>query len=269
MRRRRPLPRRLGAALVLLTGAALVALAFAQGRGPRHGEAFPTWPVSATQPEDLFTFVRLRYSSRSRWGGGWATDYPESDHNFSFRLQQVTSWKVNPRPLILDITDPALHDHPFAYLIEPGGMVRSDVEAEALRRWLLSGGFLMIDDFWGEREYANLARELGKVFPDREPQELDLSHPIFHTVFDLKEKPQMPSIHHWLSTGQTYEKGGREVHYRALFDDEGRMMVIICHNTDLGDGWEEEGEDPEYFRKFAEPMAYPMGINILFYAMTH
>jgi hypothetical protein len=83
----------------------------------------------------------------------------------------------------------------------------------------------------------------------------------------------MPSIHHFLATGLSYENDGRsgtqQVHYRALFDDKGRMMAIICHNTDLGDGWEREGEDPTYFQRFSEKMAYPMVINIIYYAMTH
>ena len=89
-------------------------------------------------------------------------------------------------------------------------------------------------------------------------------------MFTLKEKPQVPAIQIWRGTGLTYERWDAQVpHYRALFDDSGRMMAIICHNTDLGDGWEREGEDPEYFRQFSETKSYPMGINIIFYAMTH
>jgi hypothetical protein len=113
-----------------------------------------------------------------------------------------------------------------------------------------------------------------RVFPDREPRELSLDHPIFHIVFDLDGKPQIPSINAALRGrphGITWERGeeGKEVHYKGLFDDDGRMMAIICHNTDLADGWEREGENEWYFREFAEPKAYPMGINIVFYAMTH
>ena len=111
------------------------------------------------------------------------------------------------------------------------------------------------------------------MFPDKEPVELDLKHPIFHCVYDLKEKPQVPSIGvavRGRSSGITWERyDAREPHYRAIFDDKGRMMVIVCHNTDLGDGWEREGEDEWYFREFSEKKAYPMGINIVFYAMTH
>ena len=103
--------------------------------------------------------------------------------------------------------------------------------------------------------------------------ELPLDHKIFHTVFDLKEKPQIPSINVALAGrpyGITWERDdAREVHFKAIHDDQGRMMVIICHNTDLGDGWEREGENEEYFKQFSERLAYPMGINIVYWAMTH
>jgi len=110
-----------------------------------------------------------------------------------------------------------------------------------------------------------------RVFPEREPVELPLDHPIFHCVYDLKIKPQIPGIRaaDWRN-GITWERpDATEVHYKGIFDDQGRMMVIICHNTDLGDGWEEEATSPEYFRQFSEKYAYPLGINIIFYAMTH
>ncbi len=239
----------------------------------------PNWEIDPKFPHDVFSFARLRYSSYGRgwggWGGRgrWATDAPEADLNLSFRLQQMTSLKVNPEPTFIDITAAELAKYPFVYMIEPGGLQFSEDEVVALRNYLLNGGFLMVDDFWGDEEWENFYYEIKRVFPDREPVELPIEHPIFHCVFDLKEKPQMPSIHQFLATGQTFERDGiggtQEVHYRALFDDKGRMMAIICHNTDLGDGWEREGEDPTYFERFAEKMAYPMAINILFYAMTH
>lgn len=131
----------------------------------------------------------------------------------------------------------------------------------------------MVDDFWGEDEYANFYGEIKRVFPDKEPQELPLEHPIFHCVYDLKEKPQVPSIHSAMrgrDSGITWERwDAKEPHYKGIVDDKNRLMVIICHNTDLGDGWEREGEDEWYFREFAEKKSYPLGINIVFYAMTH
>jgi hypothetical protein len=233
-------------------------------------EGVPMWDVDKENPDDVFTFVRVKYSGfRRRWGSDWATDYPSADLYMSYRLQQLTSLKVNPNPKALELTDPSLPDHPFIYMVEPGGLSLNDDEVKALRRYLLGGGFLMVDDFWGEREWDNFYGEIRRVFPEKEPTELDISHPIFSAVFPLKEKPQVPSIHAF-QAGLTTERIDAQIpHFKALFDDQGRMMAIICHNTDLGDGWEREAEDPEYFRKYSEPKSYPMGINIIFYAMTH
>lgn len=231
----------------------------------------PVWTNDERFKTDLFTFARVKYSSYGGWGGGrWATDYPDSDLNFSYRLKELTALDVDPYGRIIELTDEALCDYPFLYMIEPGSMVLEEEEVLGLRRYLLNGGFLMVDDFWGEAEWANFYREIKRVFPDREPVELPLEHEIFHIVYDLKMKPQVPSIHAWLSTGLTYERwDATEVHYRGIFDDKGRMMAIICHNTDLGDGWEREGESQEYFKEFSEKWSYPLGINIVTYAMTH
>jgi hypothetical protein len=249
-------------------------------RGDRNERAssragIPDWGRNQDLPDDVFTFVRVQYQSHDDWGwrgGKWRTDYPDSDLNFSFRLQQLTSLDVDPEGKILTLTDPELHNYPIIYLIEPGEMVLEEAERECLRAYLLNGGFLLVDDFWGDLEWKNFYLEMKKVFPEKEPEELKLDHEIFHCVFDLTEKPQLPSIQVAQRYGITYEPdkpGSEEVHYRALYDEEGRMMAIICHNTDLGDGWEREGEDPWYFKNFSEPKAYPMGINIIFYAMTH
>jgi len=120
---------------------------------------------------------------------------------------------------------------------------------------------------------AEFYEQIKRVFPDREPKELPADHEIFRCVYRLKEKPQVPSIHAWQGSGETFEwrpgDDTRTVHYKALFDDKDRMMAIICHNTDLGDGWEREGENVEYFHEFSEKKSYPMGINIVTYAMTH
>lgn len=234
----------------------------------------PTWETNAEFPTDVFTFVRVEYDSSGwRGGGGWATDFPDSDLNLSYRLQELTSLKVHPNGVILRLTDEALLDYPFLYLIEPGSLTFSDAEVEALRRYLLRGGFLMVDDFWGGDEWDNFEEQIGRVFPEQKPRELNIAHPIFNGVYDLNEKPQVPSIGHALG-GQTYEpRGGPDdgsvPHFRALVDSKDRIMVIMCHNTDLGDGWEREGVAEEYFTEYSVKRAYPMGINILFHAMTH
>jgi hypothetical protein len=235
----------------------------------------PMWSNEPGFEADVFTFVRVIYSSwGGRGGGRWRIDYPDADLNFSYRLQQLTALKVDPQGRTLELTDPDLFNYPFIYMVEPGALLFDEDEVAALRRYLMNGGFLMVDDFWGEREYANFYNEIKRVFPEREPVELPLEHPIFQCVFPLKEKPQLPSMHHVRQyRGTPYESYERPdakgANYRAIFDDKGRMMVIICHNTDLGDGWEREGEDEYYFREYAEKKAYPMGINIIFYAMTH
>lgn len=279
--------------LLLVAVAATVALAQQRGgrryfRPPDSSGSLPEWTNDPEFEKDVFTFARIEYTSGygrgGGWGGGgsgrWATDAPDADVNFGFRLQQLTSLKVYPKEKHFDLSSPELSNHPFIYIVEPGSLEFSEAEVKNLRRYLLSGGFLMVDDFWGEREWQNLYEQMKRVFPEpsREPRELPLSHEIFHCVFDLKEKPQIPNV--GLGTesldgsspyfGVTWERpDAREVHYKGIFDDKGRMMVLICHNTDLGDGWEREGDNEGYFREFSEKRAYPLGINIVFYAMTH
>ena len=245
-----------------------------------HSTGTPNWTNALRFQKDVFTFVRIKYKVDGKHGFGhtedrWAIDMPDSDLNLSYRLQQMTSIKVNPDGRILELTDKELFDYPFIYIVEPGRLTFTPEEATILRSYLLNGGFLMVDDFWGDRELKNFLEELRSVFPEREPVELPLEHPIFHCVFDLKEKPQVPGVEWGIAsehTGITWENhgpGSQEVHYKGIFDDKGRLMVMLCHNTDLGDGWEREGENEYYFKQFSEKKAYPLGINIIYYAMTH
>ena len=262
-----------------------------RGRDLRRG--VPEWEVDEDFSSDVFTFVRIQYDSRrspgrnyggrgrsrNRRGGGsgsyilnypWDQDHPDSDLNLSFRLQQLTAMEVDPDGETMRLDDPRLFDYPFIYLIEPGDLVFRESELLPLRKYLLNGGFMMVDDFWGEAEWENFWDEIKRVFPERGWEELDIGHKIFSAVFELKEKPQICSWENWSGTGRTWERDdAKEVHFRAMYDDKGRMMMIICHNTDLGDGWEREGVNEQYFRLFSEPKSYPMGINIIFYAMTH
>ena len=260
--------------LLVAAGIGLAQLRTAR-QADRHGA--PEWKVEHHFKKDVFTFVRIKYHSDGRssyWGDRrWAIDFPDSDLNFSFRLQQMTSLKVNPDGRVLEITDPELFDYPWIYIVEPGYLEFTEEEVSILRDYLLNGGFLMVDDFWGEAEWDNFYREIKKVFPTREPKELELDHPLYHCVFEIKSKGQVPNIHLGVQsqyTGVTWERwDAKEVHHRAIFDDKGRMMVMITHNTDNGDGWEREGESEYYFREFSEKIAYPLGINIVYYAMTH
>jgi hypothetical protein len=145
-----------------------------------------------------------------------------------------------------------------------------------LRNYLLNGGFLMLDDFWGQEEWDNMERELKKVFADRNFVDLPLDHPLYHCVFDIKDKAQCPNVERGSAQQGNpnypiWEKGdtGRVVHHRVIYDDKGRIMVFAAHNTDNGDGWEWEGNNHYYFEHFAEKIAYPLAINVIFYAMTH
>jgi uncharacterized protein DUF4159 len=229
--------------------------------------------------EDVFTFARLRFDADRgyRFGGGriWDDDTPEADLNLIFRLYQVTSLKVRPGLNYIDITPKELANYPFVYAAAAGRMVLTDDEVAALRHYLLNGGFLMADDFWGDDQWQHFYEQIKRVFPDREPVELTLDHRIFHTVFNFKQAPQIPSVGTFLNTGLSYEPGwpyfeqNQDPHYYAIYDDKQRMVVLICHNNHYGDGWEHETDDNIYFDKFSEPMGYPMFINILVYAMTH
>lgn len=239
-------------------------------------------------PRGTFTFCRIEYSSRGeRWGrrgGRWRTDYPSSDLNFSQRLSELTTIDVNRdengnvRHAIVRLTDDELFHYPFIYMVEVGDLAFSPEERDALRTYLLRGGFLLVDDFWGDYEWFNWEQEISQVFPPDEFPIVDipLSHPIFNIVFKIDEVPQVPSVNHygyWQRTGDTYERNkpatDTRPRCRGIFDADGRLMVVMMHNCDLGDGWEREGENEGYFRDFSVKRAYPMGINIVVYAMTH
>jgi hypothetical protein len=276
----------LGGVVLAVLGIALLLVpvaADAQGRGGRryYRTDFPQ-PDRDIFPQGAFTFARVRYSSGpyGRSSGSWATDYPASDLNFPLRLEQLTTIKIehqengDPKHVVVDLTEDTLFDYPFIYMLEVGNLVFSEEEAKALRSYLLRGGFLMVDDFWGEGQWLNWVIQINKVFDpiDYKMEDLKLDHPVFNIVFKLDEFPQVPSINHWVRTGgDTSEQGydSRTPHYRGIHDKNGRLMVIVCHNTDLGDGWEREGEREDYFQAISVPKAYPMGINIVVYAMTH
>ncbi|MDP7047873.1 MAG: DUF4159 domain-containing protein [Verrucomicrobiota bacterium] len=255
---------------------------FGGGRDGRAG--VPDWENDAELPQDKFTFARVQYSGYGRGFGGWRVDYPDADLNFSYRLEQLTAIKADPDGTVVDFTDDLLMEHPFVYITDPRSISLGEDEVKGFREYLLNGGFFMADDFWSEPEWESFYREMKRVLPDVEPVDLPVEHPLFNHVFPLNEKPQVPSEDWYvnrfataqqaLDAGVTWETKRYETlpplpHYYAYFDKKGRMMGIACHNTDVGDGWEEEGATPWYFEHFSEPKSYPMGINILVYAMTH
>jgi hypothetical protein len=253
---------------------------FEEARTPReivqHASDTPTWTNRLGFEHDVFTFVRIRRDRNAYGSGGpWWTDAPDSDLNLSYRLQQMTALKVSPDGLFLRLTEKSLADYPFIYIVEPGSLFLSDAEAKALREYLLNGGFLWLDDFWGEEEWQNMADEMKKVFPSRDFVELPITNQLYHCVFEITAKHQVPNVQ--LGTRSqfdpqhiTWERSdARQVHHRAIFDDKGRLMVFATHNTDNGDGWEWEGDNLFYFREFSEKTAYPLAVNVVFYVMTH
>lgn len=255
-----------------------------------HSTGTPEWTNPPEFSRDTFTFVRIIRDSdpeSSPTAGEWITDYPDSDLNLSYRVQQMTSIKVDPNGRTIRLTDPALFDYPFIYMVEVGSLMLREEEVPILRQYLLNGGFLMVDDFWGDWQWDSFAAQMKRVFPNREFVELPMSHPIFHCVFDLKGPKntlQTPNSHQGSRSkydGVTWENhpyqddpyGPRqactEMHVRALLDDKGRIMVLATHDCDNGDSWEREGEDDYFFHEFSEKRGFPLGINIIFYVMTH
>jgi hypothetical protein len=251
-----------------------------------HSTETPRWTNALGLERDVFTFVRVRYHRLSRRdpraprrAGYCFTDFPDSDLNLSWRLQQMTSIRTDPDCRVIRLTDPDLFDYPFIYMVEPGAMILAPEEVEALRKYLLNGGVLMADDFWGPREWDNFEQQLKLVLPESSFSEVPMDDPLFHCVFELgtnKNALQTPNF--WLGeqskdTGVTWEfhdgEECKEMHVRAIRDEQNRIMVIACHNTDNGDGWEREGEYEYFFHEFSEKRAYPLAINIIYYVMTH
>lgn len=271
----------------------LPALVLAQGgRGGRNrgiGSGTPymddfrnqemTWPIPPGFEEDVFVFARLRHGSGGGIGYGrrvsWAEDFPLADVLLPFRLHQITSLQVRPGPAAIEFTREELAKYPFVYLAGVEQMSFTELEVSALREYLLNGGFVMVDNFWGDAAWANFSEQMKRVFPNRTPVELPLEHQIFHNVYQFKAKPQMPSAGVWARFNvfydptRDYDRMGHEPHYFAIYDDKGHMMMVICHNNHYGDGWEHEGDDVAYFHTISEGMAYPMFVNILTYAMSH
>jgi len=251
--------------LALSSGMCLSSLQ-AQEIEPLDAEYEPPVPIRTVQEipfkTSAFTFVRVVYSSESRarvGAGSWATDFPDADQQFSSQVERSIGLTVDPDGLQLRLTDPAIQDYPFIYIVEPGQMALTDDEVVALRDYLLGGGFLMADDFWGEYEWGRFAKELARVFPDREPIELTVDHEIFQSYYYISETPQVP--------GRGGVRPGTQGRLLGLFDDNGRLMAILCHNHDFGDAWEHV-DDPWYPRAFSLGHAVPMGINIVVYALS-
>jgi hypothetical protein len=280
--RKHPALRRtvLGFAIAAILATASTALAQRRrGRGFGWGYA-PLRMATAESFDGAFNFCRIMFSgSYDGDGGNWSVDYPRADINLSIRLSELTRTRISrdssgePNHVLLRLTDDLLFQCPFIMMTEVGNTDLSAAEATRLREYLLKGGFLWADDFWGTYAWEIWAREIGKVFPPSEYRIVDvpLTHPIFHQQFDVNRVIQIPSIGMWMNLGGgTSERGAdsAEPHARAIYDKRGRMMVFITHNTDFGDAFEREGDDPTYFYTFSVE-GYATGVNVLLYALTH
>jgi hypothetical protein len=269
----------IAAAAILLVGTAAAGQDFFRGFGRRP----PVAPRFAT-PESFdgfFNFCRgMFFSDRGEPGGqGWWTDYPGADQNFPVRLSELTKTRVSrtaddqPNHLVVRLTDDALFQCPFVEMEDVGTARFSDDEVRRLREYLLKGGFLWVDDFWGERAWAQWVEEIERVLPphDYPITAIQPDHPVYRTFFQVPKLPQIPSIAHWRRTGgETSERGAESAipQMYAISDRAGRVMVLMTHNTDISDAWEREGEDPRFFYQFS-PDGYAVGINVVLYAMTH
>lgn len=221
-----------------------------------------------------WTFARIRYTAWTLPPGRyspedepWYIDAPAAEQNLSRRVRSVTSIQVND-PVVLTLEDPNLWTYPWIYIVEPGNLRLKEAEVPILREFLLRGGTLTFDDFHGPIEWANLEKELRRVFPDRKIVDLPPSHPIFHCFYQFDGFPQTPGLGSFLQ-GRMWEKGGYVAHLRAIEDDSGRAMVLINWNVDMGDGWEwsNAADYPGYVKYTA--IAYRMEINEIVYSLTH
>jgi Domain of unknown function (DUF4159) len=265
--------------LLLLSSVLAATGAHAQfGRG-----RFRTRPrlPKADSFDGRFNFCRLIYQSayREAGGTGWSTDFPGADANLSIRLSELTKTPVSfeesgdPKFLSIPIMDPALFRCPWVILEDGGTASFDESEVLQLRSYLLKGGFIWLDDFWGSRAWSHWEQEMAKLLPPHEYPIVDVpvGHAVFRTLFDVKQIPQIPSIQFWRQTGGRRSERGydsAEVHFRQVADDHGRIMVLMTHNTDIADGWEREGEDPQFFYAFS-PDSYALALNIMIYAMSH
>jgi Domain of unknown function (DUF4159) len=259
----------------------LAVSAAAQFRGGGFGGRFPPRLPTAESFDGGFHFCRGMYRSgrRDGSGNGWTTDYPDADINFSIRLSELTKTTVTrradhePDHLTVPLTNPFLYQCPFLMMTDVGELSLTAQESDALRQYLDKGGFLWVDDFWGSWSWDAFEREIAAVLPPAQfpIRDVEPSHQIFRVLYEVKQLPQIPSINSWRQMGgETSEMGSdsAEPHIRSISDRNGRIMVLITHNTDISDAWEREAADPEFFLQFS-PNGYAVGLNVVLYALTH
>jgi hypothetical protein len=266
--------------VAFLLGLAVLAVAVQVEAQFRRRGFFNARQATVEDVDGTFQFCRVQFRSDFRGDGGdWSVDWPRADINLSIRLSELTKTYVgvtpggDPNHLLIRLTDETLFHCPFIMMTEVGSAYIDDDEAARLREYLLKGGFLWADDFWGEYAWEWWEAQLRKVLPAGEYPIVDISpdHPLYNSQFQVKVTPQIASINFWASNGGYTSERGREseaVHTRAILDTHGRIMVLMTHNTDVGDSFEREADDPQYFYTMSVP-GYAFGVNALLYALTH
>jgi hypothetical protein len=268
-------------ALVAAVASAVVVAAYAQGFRFREG-SLPARYAPAHMPDAAFVVCRLSYRSVrvEPMGIGWQTDYPYAEINLTTRLSELTKTRVSrdggghPNSFVVRLSDDALFNCPLTVASDVGSLGFRPGEAERLRTYLLKGGFLWVDDFWGTLAWRQWSNEIATVLPPSEFPIVDvpLDDPMLRSMFEVTKVPQITNIQFWRGVGghSTSERGpdSIEAHLRAIRDTHGRIMVLMTHNTDVADSWEREGEDPAFFYQFS-PNGYALGIDVLLHAMTH
>jgi hypothetical protein len=274
------MPRAVRLVLLLLALLATASVVLAQRRFRlREGPEVPARLPTASFEDGAFTHCKVMYRSvyREANGMGWATDYPYAGINLMTRISELTKTPIsvdaegNPNYWVVRLTDDALFRCPFTMATDVGTLEFSEAEVSRLREYLLKGGFLWVDDFWGSHAWAQWSEQIGRVLPEFTITDVPADHPLLHSLYNITGAPQVTSINFWrTSGGTTSERGSDSPHanLRMIADDHGRIMVLMTHNTDIGDSWEREGEDHEFFLQFS-PDGYALGINAALYAMTH
>ena len=248
-----------------------VAASVAHAAGARWSVAGADVATAEPTRARAFYFSRALYTGAGRgrggWGGSWATDYPKADLQFLTVLQRLLpTVDAHPEEHALALTDPALRRYPYLYAVEVGYMALTDEEVAGLRQYLLAGGFLFVDDFWGTREWASFEAQLRRVLPGRPVVELGPDHPVFTTYYQIDRVVQVPSVNNACRGWGTSERDGTVPSVRGVFDDEGRLMVLISFNSDLGDAWEwaERSCYPLEYSTYA----FQLAVNTIVYAMS-
>lgn len=249
---------RLAIGLPALAALAVISLT---ARGDESGRALQ-WS------EHELEFARLIYQDRGCRVRQpcWTVDKPEAEFFFTKGVSRLTRVDIGGNGVDLDLNNDSLFNFPWLYAVEVGSWVLNDQEAARLREYLLRGGFLMVDDFHGQSQWIGFEQSMKRVFPDRPIVDIGDEAEILHVVYNVDERIQIPGVYA-LYQGVTYEDGGVEPHWRGIYDDEGRLMVMINHNMDLGDSWE-HADDPTYPQPMTT-LGLRFAVNYVIYALTH